>query len=65
MSREFSKVKHDSGASNAARYDNGFGQAAGTGAEQDRAPTKIDPNLTGGCIAHINITRCKSEKDND
>ncbi len=65
MSREFSKMKPDSGTLSAARYDNGFCLADDPRAEQDRSPAKIDPDLTGGCIAHINITRCKSEKDND
>jgi hypothetical protein len=73
VSREFSfvslpydkKVKPYSGTPVAARCDNSSGRAGDPGAEHDHAPMKIDPDRTGGRIAHINITRCKSGKNND
>ena len=73
MSREFSfvslpydkKVKPYSGAPDTARCDNGSWRAGDPGVEHDQAPMKIEAGLTGGRIAHINITRCKSGKNND
>lgn len=73
MSREFSfvslpydkKVKPDSDAPDAARCDNVSGSDAGPGAGHEHAPVRVGTKRIGVYIAQINITRCKSEKDND